>query len=86
MAILCNYLIDSFYHLMFRCINHFVEFINCGVQFRNKRIMAGSPFDPQRAEPSQQQPNATPPLDPQRAELSRRHVKALNIQFARSCL
>ncbi|KAG4206523.1 hypothetical protein ERO13_A03G015238v2 [Gossypium hirsutum] len=50
--------------------------------FRNKRIMAGSPFDPQRAEPSQQQPNATPPLDPQRAELSRRHVKALNIQFA----
>ncbi|KAA3456474.1 serine-rich adhesin for platelets-like [Gossypium australe] len=51
--------------------------------FLNKRIMAGSPFDPQRAEPSQQQPNATPPLDPQRAELSRRHVKALNIQFAR---
>ncbi|MBA0678873.1 hypothetical protein Goari_020192 [Gossypium aridum] len=50
--------------------------------FRNKRIMAGYPFDPQRAEPSQQQPNATPPLDPQRAELSRQHVKALNIQFA----
>ncbi|XP_052483610.1 uncharacterized serine-rich protein C215.13 isoform X2 [Gossypium raimondii] len=50
--------------------------------FRNKRIMAGYPFDPQRAEPSQQQPNATPALDPQRAELSRRHVKALNIQFA----
>ncbi|KAE8677997.1 Pleckstrin domain superfamily protein isoform 2 [Hibiscus syriacus] len=26
--------------------------------------MAGSPFDAQRAEPFQQQPNATPPLDP----------------------
>ncbi|XVF10682.1 hypothetical protein REPUB_Repub07fG0203400 [Reevesia pubescens] len=50
--------------------------------FRNKRIMAGSPFDAQRAEPSQQQSTATPPLDPYRAELSRQHVKALNIQFA----
>ncbi|XP_021281035.1 uncharacterized protein LOC110414257 isoform X2 [Herrania umbratica] len=50
--------------------------------FRNKRIMAGSPFDAQRAEPSQQQSTATPPLDPQRAELSRQHVKALNTQFA----
>lgn len=86
MTILYNYLIVSFYHLMFRFINHVVEFINRGLQFRNKRIMAGYPFDPQRAEPSQQQPNATPALDPQRAELSRRHVKALNIQFARSCL
>ncbi|GMJ04381.1 hypothetical protein like AT4G11790 [Hibiscus trionum] len=50
--------------------------------FRNKRIMAGSLFDAQRAEPSQQQSNATPPLDPQQAELSRQHVKALNAQFA----
>ncbi|XP_017973954.1 PREDICTED: uncharacterized protein LOC18606445 isoform X2 [Theobroma cacao] len=50
--------------------------------FRNKRIMAGSLFDAQRAEPSQQQSTATPPLDPQRAELSRQHVKALNTQFA----
>ncbi|XVF52814.1 hypothetical protein PTKIN_Ptkin05aG0049000 [Pterospermum kingtungense] len=49
---------------------------------RNKRIMAGSPFEAQRAEPSQHQPTATPPLDPQRAELSRKHVKALNTQFA----
>ncbi|EOY24615.1 Pleckstrin domain superfamily protein isoform 1 [Theobroma cacao] len=50
--------------------------------FRNKRIMAGSLFDAQRAEPSQQQSTATPPLDPQQAELSRQHVKALNTQFA----
>ncbi|XWS61836.1 hypothetical protein CRYUN_Cryun07bG0159500 [Craigia yunnanensis] len=51
--------------------------------FRNKRIMAGSPFDAQRAEQSQQQLTATPPpLDPQRAELSLQHVKALNTQFA----
>ncbi|XWS48983.1 hypothetical protein CRYUN_Cryun13aG0124500 [Craigia yunnanensis] len=32
--------------------------------FRYKRIIAGSPFDAQRAEPSQQQSTATPPLDP----------------------
>ncbi|XWS49874.1 hypothetical protein CRYUN_Cryun12cG0040900 [Craigia yunnanensis] len=50
--------------------------------FQNKRIMAGSLFDAQRAEPSQQQLTATPPLDPQRAELSWQHVKALNTQFA----
>ncbi|KAK8690906.1 hypothetical protein V6N13_074432 [Hibiscus sabdariffa] len=50
--------------------------------FRNKRIMAGSLFDTQRAEPSQRLPNASPPLDPHRAELSRQHVKALNTQFA----
>ncbi|KAK8578770.1 hypothetical protein V6N13_142040 [Hibiscus sabdariffa] len=50
--------------------------------FRNKRIMAGSLFDTQRAEPSQRQPNASPSLDPHRAELSRQHVKALNTQFA----
>ncbi|XVF51560.1 hypothetical protein PTKIN_Ptkin04bG0194500 [Pterospermum kingtungense] len=52
------------------------------VQFRNKRIMAGSPFDAQRAEASQQQSTATAPLDPKRAELSQQHVKALNTQFA----
>ncbi|XP_022719904.1 uncharacterized protein LOC111277734 isoform X4 [Durio zibethinus] len=50
--------------------------------FRNKRIMSGSPFEAQRAEPWQQQSTATPPLDPQRAELSQQHVKALNNQFA----
>ncbi|XP_022719887.1 uncharacterized protein LOC111277734 isoform X2 [Durio zibethinus] len=52
------------------------------LQFRNKRIMSGSPFEAQRAEPWQQQSTATPPLDPQRAELSQQHVKALNNQFA----
>ncbi|GMJ04806.1 hypothetical protein like AT4G11790 [Hibiscus trionum] len=50
--------------------------------FRNKKIMSRSPFDAQRAEPSQRQPNATPPIDPHRAELSLQHVKALNTQFA----
>ncbi|KAF3448480.1 hypothetical protein FNV43_RR09193 [Rhamnella rubrinervis] len=50
--------------------------------FRNKRIMAGSPFDVHRAETSQQQPTSTPQLDLQRAESSRQHVRALNTQFA----
>ncbi|GKU95354.1 hypothetical protein SLEP1_g8724 [Rubroshorea leprosula] len=50
--------------------------------FRNKRLMVGSPFDAQRAEPSQPQLPTTTPLDPQRAELSRQHVRALNHQFA----
>ncbi|XP_022759723.1 uncharacterized protein LOC111306060 isoform X2 [Durio zibethinus] len=50
--------------------------------FWNKRIMAGSPFDAQRAEPSQPQLTATPPLDPQQAELSQQHVRVLNTQFA----
>lgn len=47
---------------------------------RNKRIMSGSPFDAQRAEPSQQV--GTQPLDIHRAESSQRHVRALNNQFA----
>ncbi|GLU05745.1 hypothetical protein SLE2022_228260 [Rubroshorea leprosula] len=50
--------------------------------FRNKRLMVGSPFDAQRAEPSQPQLTTTTQLDPQRAELSRQHVRALNHQFA----
>ncbi|KAL5748654.1 hypothetical protein ACOSQ2_025951 [Xanthoceras sorbifolium] len=50
--------------------------------FRDKRIMAGSPFDDHRAEPSQQRPSVTPTLDTQRAESSRQHVRALNAQFA----
>ncbi|XP_044484047.1 uncharacterized protein LOC123209986 isoform X2 [Mangifera indica] len=50
--------------------------------FRNKRILAGSPFDLYRTEPSQQQSTATPPLDMQRAESSHQHVRALNTQFA----
>ncbi|XP_057511824.1 uncharacterized protein LOC130793969 isoform X1 [Actinidia eriantha] len=50
--------------------------------FQSKRIMAGSPFDVHRAEPSQQQSVGTPPLDMRRAELSRQHVRALNTQFA----
>ncbi|CAI9093926.1 OLC1v1029535C2 [Oldenlandia corymbosa var. corymbosa] len=49
----------------------------------NKRVLAGSAFDTQRAEPSQEQSVvASPPLDKQRAELSRQHVRALNTQFA----
>lgn len=51
------------------------------IQLRNKRIMSGSPFDAQRAEPSQQV--GTQPLDIHRAESSQRHVRALNNQFAR---
>ncbi|KAF5954480.1 hypothetical protein HYC85_007336 [Camellia sinensis] len=51
--------------------------------FQSKRIMAGSPFDDHRAEPSLQQSMETPPqLDMHRAELSRQHVRALNTQFA----
>ncbi|KAL5727738.1 hypothetical protein ACHQM5_000897 [Ranunculus cassubicifolius] len=48
--------------------------------FGSKRIMAGSPFDFNRAEPSRvaEQPS----LDPERAETSRQHVHALNTQFA----
>ncbi|GLT78287.1 hypothetical protein SLA2020_498270 [Shorea laevis] len=50
--------------------------------FQNKRIMAGSLFDAQRAEPSQQESTTSPQLDPQRAESSLQHVRALNNQFA----
>lgn len=50
--------------------------------FGNKRILAGSSFDIQRAEPSQQQKTKTPTLDVRRAESSRQHVRALNTQFA----
>lgn len=49
---------------------------------QSKRIMAGSPFDFHRAEPSQQPVMTTPPLDVHRAESSRQHVRALNTQFA----
>ncbi|XP_019155801.1 PREDICTED: uncharacterized protein LOC109152617 [Ipomoea nil] len=49
---------------------------------QNKRILAASPFDSQRAEPSQQLSVPTPQLDMQRAESSRQHVRALNTQFA----
>lgn len=54
------------------------------MQFGNKRILAGSSFDIQRAEPSQQQKTKTPALDVRRAESSQQHVRALNTQFARS--
>lgn len=60
------------------------EFVSLVVQFRNKRIMAGFPFDVHKAETSQQQPTSAPQLDLQRAESSRQHVRALNTQFARS--
>ncbi|KAF8032956.1 hypothetical protein BT93_D1748 [Corymbia citriodora subsp. variegata] len=50
--------------------------------FWNKRVMAGSTLDVQRAEPSQQQFMVTPPLDMHRAESSRQYVRALNTQFA----
>ncbi|KAK2664677.1 hypothetical protein Ddye_003251 [Dipteronia dyeriana] len=50
--------------------------------FRNKRIMAGFPFEDHRAEPSHQLSSVTPTLDMQRAESSRQHVRALNAQFA----
>ncbi|KAF8379406.1 hypothetical protein HHK36_028841 [Tetracentron sinense] len=50
--------------------------------FQSKRIMAGSPFDVHRAEPSRRHLMAEPPLDVHRAELSRQHVRALNTQFA----
>ncbi|XP_031377285.1 nucleoporin NUP152 [Punica granatum] len=48
----------------------------------NKRIVAGSTFDIQRAEPSQHTLPVAPKLDAQRAESSRQHVRALNTQFA----
>ncbi|TYI15766.1 hypothetical protein ES332_A08G209300v1 [Gossypium tomentosum] len=51
--------------------------------FHNKRVIAGSPFDAQKDEPSQQKLTAKPALDLQRAEPSCQHVKALNTQFAR---
>ncbi|XP_004143935.1 uncharacterized protein LOC101205107 [Cucumis sativus] len=50
--------------------------------FGNKRILAGSSFDIQRAEPSQRQKTKTPTLDVRRAESSQQHVRALNTQFA----
>ncbi|XP_050151981.1 uncharacterized protein LOC126626651 isoform X1 [Malus sylvestris] len=55
---------------------------NSDSPFRNKRIMAGSSFDSNRAEPSQEKSTDTPPLDAQRAAASRQHVRALNTQFA----
>ncbi|PPS02139.1 hypothetical protein GOBAR_AA18531 [Gossypium barbadense] len=51
--------------------------------FHNKRVIAGSPFDAEKDEPSQQKLTAKPALDLQRAEPSCQHVKALNTQFAR---
>ncbi|TYJ23496.1 hypothetical protein E1A91_A08G196600v1 [Gossypium mustelinum] len=54
--------------------------------FHNKRVIAGSPFDAQKDEPSQQKLTAKPALDLQRAEPSCQHVKALNTQFARSVM
>ncbi|XP_009628507.1 uncharacterized protein [Nicotiana tomentosiformis] len=51
-------------------------------QIQGKRIMAGSIFDPQKAEQSLPQTMKTPQLDMQRAESSRQHVRALNTQFA----
>jgi nuclear pore complex protein Nup50 len=48
----------------------------------SKRVMLGSPFDFQRAEPSQQPTLESSPLDNRRAESSRQHVRALNTQFA----
>ncbi|KAH0974736.1 hypothetical protein GBA52_016635 [Prunus armeniaca] len=50
--------------------------------FRNKRIMAGSSCDANRAEPSQEQSIDTPVLNAHRAASSRQHVRALNTQFA----
>lgn len=50
--------------------------------FRSKRVLAGSPFDAQRAESSQPQLMSVPLLNPQQAESSRQHVRALNTQFA----
>ncbi|CAN6723293.1 unnamed protein product [Malus baccata var. baccata] len=59
-----------------------VSDFNSDSAFRNKRIMAGSSFDSNRAEPSQEQLADTAPLDAQRAASSRQHVRALNNQFA----
>lgn len=75
--------ICGFEILITGCLLYFL-FVSMVMQFRNKRIMAGSPFDVHRAETSQQQPMAAPQLDLQRAESSRQHVRALNTQFARS--
>ncbi|PIA49683.1 hypothetical protein AQUCO_01300444v1 [Aquilegia coerulea] len=50
------------------------------MQFASKRVMAGSPFDFNRAEPSRVAEK--PALDAQRAESSQQHVRALNTQFA----
>ncbi|XP_031116731.1 uncharacterized protein LOC116020394 [Ipomoea triloba] len=50
---------------------------------KNTGRQAGSPFDSQRAEPSQKLSVPTPQLDMRRAESSRQHVTALNTQFAR---
>ncbi|KAM7531234.1 hypothetical protein LguiB_034644 [Lonicera macranthoides] len=52
------------------------------VAFQSKRVMLGSQFDFQRAEPSRQQSVETSLLDNRRAESSRQHVRALNTQFA----
>ncbi|CAH9094213.1 unnamed protein product [Cuscuta epithymum] len=49
---------------------------------QNKRLLGGSLFDSQRAEPPQQLSGSTPQLDIYRAESSRLHVRALNTQFA----
>ncbi|XP_043721592.1 uncharacterized protein LOC122669031 isoform X2 [Telopea speciosissima] len=50
--------------------------------FCSKRIMAASPFDDRRAEPSQQHPMAERQLDAHRAASAQQHVRALNTQFA----
>lgn len=50
------------------------------MQMQSKRVAMGSLFDAHKAEPSTRQPA----LDVQRAESSKQHVRALNIQFARS--
>ncbi|KAJ4954528.1 hypothetical protein NE237_011311 [Protea cynaroides] len=50
--------------------------------FRSKRIIAASPFDDHRAEPSRQLPIAEPKLDAHRAASAQQHVRALNTQFA----
>nr|GMD31017.1 RanBP1 domain-containing protein [Ipomoea batatas] len=50
---------------------------------KRRRRQAGSPFDSQRAEPSQKLLVPTPQLDMQQAESSRQYVMALNTQFVR---
>ncbi|VFQ63248.1 unnamed protein product [Cuscuta campestris] len=52
------------------------------LQNQSKRLLDGSLFDSQRAEPSQQLSVSSPQLDMRRAESSRQHVRALNNQFA----
>lgn len=76
-----GYLLE--YQLLCWCLLYF-SFNN--MQFRNKRIMAGSSCDANRAEPSQEQSIDTPVLNAHRAASSRQHVRALNTQFARSTL